>query len=122
MPQKYARLTPEDEKAFLDALDSIWDAIGMDCLASTAECKGIGKKSTEYGTLYPAEQVTLPRSHVIDIVTDQFAGGMLQNHGPKSGQMPQEQFKRIREWMIATPARIVDKIVAVRFHYKRYGA
>lgn len=113
---KYQRLSAEDEKAFLDGLDIIWDSVAVDCLSGVACERGIKTKRTNYGHLAPYEQVTMPRSTVIDIVTDMFAGRAFNEH------MPDEQFKRIRTWILATPGHIVDKVVAKRFHYRRYGA
>lgn len=115
---KYERLSPEDERAFIESLDSIWSAIGYDCLAAVAEEKGIKPKRTNDFTLVPAEQVTLSRRTVIDIVTDNFAG-----RSPYA-QLPDDQFDRIREWMLNTPGHIVDKVIASsdEFSFKRYGA
>lgn len=115
---KYPRLSPEDEKAFLSALSSIWSAIGYDILQATAEEKNIRGKSTKEGMyLYPAELVTIRRSVVIDVVTDQFAGGNLQ-----SVRMEKDQYNRIRDWMMKTPSHIVDNVVKKEFSYKWYGA
>ncbi len=112
---KYKRLSAEDEKAFLQALSDIWSEVGYDCLACTAMEKGFKEKRTDYGHLAPAEQITMRRSTVIDIATDTFAGS-------GNRHMPEEQFKRIRQWMMATPGHIVDKVAAKEFTAKWYGA
>lgn len=118
---KYARLSPEDEKLFLDVLDAIWQTVGYDCLVSVAEDKGIKRRRTEYGELYPAEQVTMSRKDVICIVTDNFAQSY-DFQGAIRSKLTREQYDRIRNWMLHTPGHIVDKIVAKRFDCKRYGA
>lgn len=116
---KYPRLSPEDEADFLSALDNIWSAIGYDVLGCVAQEKGLRNKRTGSGfVLCPAEQVTMRRSEVICIVTDNFANGA----GLSFIEMPKEQYERIHEWMFKTPGHIVDKIVAKRFDCKYYGA
>lgn len=115
---KYPRLTPEDEKVFLGTLLAIWDMVGMDCLAATADERCIKTKHCEGGyELRPYEQVTLPRTHVICIVTDMFCS---RSNVPED--VTKEQYQRIRDWMRTTPSHIVDKVVKQAFTYKRYGA
>ena len=120
---KYPRLSPEDEKAFLDALDAIWNAVGYDCLDATGYSMGKKEHTTQSGwRMSRADQVTLRRSQVVDIVTDQFAGGMQpESYGPRGKRMDRDQYARILEWMRTTPAYIVDKVVKKRFTFARYG-
>lgn len=119
---RYKYLSPEDETVFLKALAQVWDAVAYDCLASTALEKGIKEKPVGDGyRLAPAEQVTMPRSHVICIATDQFCTWSIHDWGSRP-IMPAEQYKRIREWMHSTPGHIVDKVVKKAFPYRRYGA
>jgi hypothetical protein len=85
---------------------------------TVAQERGLRSKRTDYVTLAPAEQITLRRSTVVDIVTDQFAGGV----AAEVCRMPKERYQRIRSWMLSTPGHIVDKIVKTKFTCKWYGA
>lgn len=94
---KYTRLNDADEKVFLEALWSCFDAVADDLFRYRKPRKS-----------------TLPRSEVIDVALDQFCMG-------HNLRMPSDQYKRIREWVMSTPMHIQIQVAKKKFTTSHYG-
>lgn len=99
----------KENEEIISILNSTWQAIGGDILDAVGQEKALRKKSVVRDSREPSidYSVTMPRSHVIEVVLD---AGHLESHGGGGGGMG------------STHSEVVKRFRALTYDQKKYIA